>query len=205
MKIGKNSEEQHAWESLRDGNQSALRCLYIAYYKRFIQFGMKYTQDHDLLKDSINNTFLYLWEKHESLSPVSYVSAYLYRSFQRQLFKDLKSKSKNQAYNTLEELPELSEEKELHFIRSQEENRRIEQLKKAIKRLPQRQRELIFLRYFEELSYDEIMERTQLTKRSIYNQIHTAINTLKNDSTVLDLKPTLINSCSIIIFFLFHW
>ena len=54
--------EIQLWEALRSGEQAALQQLYMSYYKGLLQYGLRYTDDRDTLKDSINNTFLYFWE-----------------------------------------------------------------------------------------------------------------------------------------------
>lgn len=183
--------EIQLWEALRSGEQAALQKLYMSYYKSLLQYGLRYTDDRDTLKDSINNTFLYFWEKRDSISAANHVGNYIFKSYQRQLVKDLSSSSK------FETLPENSSHvaavdvEEFQFILRQEENTRISILKNAILQLPTRQRELILLRYYEGLSYDEIALQTNLTKRAVYNQIHSAIKSLKKDTQLQNLKQIL--------------
>lgn len=183
--------ESEWWKSLCKGDQSALQHLYMSYYKHLLQYGLRYTNDRDILKDNINSIFLYIWEKRETLAPAQHVGNYIFRSFQRQLIKDLKK------IRTLDVVPVLNNEDDFYdsdeaqFILKQEENIRVNILKAAVLQLPKRQKELIILRYYEGLSYTEIAEKTQLTKRAVYNQIHTAITSLKKDAKLQDLKQIL--------------
>ncbi|MGJ1410213.1 RNA polymerase sigma factor [Sphingobacterium thalpophilum] len=183
--------EIQLWEALRSGEQAALQKLYMSYYKSLLQYGLRYTDDRDTLKDSINNTFLYFWEKHDSISSASHVGNYIFKSYQRQLVKDLSSSSKFETLLENNDNAEAVDIEEFQFIIRQEENTRISILKNAILQLPKRQRELILLRYYEGLSYDEISRQTNLTKRAVYNQIHTAINALKKDTKLKNLKQIL--------------
>lgn len=52
-------------------------------------------------------------------------------------------------------------------------------LKSLISTLPERQKELIVLRFYEGLSYEEIVTRTGLTQRTVYNKIYEALKKLK--------------------------
>lgn len=183
--------EIQLWEALRSGEQAALQKLYMSYYKSLLQYGLRYTDDRDSLKDSINNTFLYFWEKRDSISSASHVGNYIFKSYQRQLVKDLSSSSKFETLLENNDNAEAVDIEEFQFIIRQEENTRISILKNAILQLPKRQRELILLRYYEGLSYDEISRQTNLTKRAVYNQIHTAINALKKDTKLKNLKQIL--------------
>jgi RNA polymerase sigma factor (sigma-70 family) len=47
--------------------------------------------------------------------------------------------------------------------------------------LPNRQKELIALRFYEGLNYEEIVQRTGLSHRTVYNKIHEGIKKLKTD------------------------
>lgn len=174
---------------MRQGEHAALEQLYMSYYNRLIGYGLKYCPDRNLLKDSINNTFLYIWEKRASLSEANHVGNYIFRSFQRQLEKDLKKSQGFEALGGDESL--YCESDEMTLIQDQDERIRVRTLKEAILKLPKRQRELILLRYYEGLSYDQISEKTGLSKRTVYNHIHTAIGSLKSNANLQNLKHIL--------------
>jgi len=50
-----------------------------------------------------------------------------------------------------------------------------------INALPARQRELIILKFYEGLGYEDIVRKTGLTRRTIYNKIHEALSKIKNE------------------------
>lgn len=186
--MNKDLEERQLWELLCEGDQDALQKLYITYYNPLLQYGLKYSDDHDTPKDSINSTFLYIWEKRTGLSSPNNVGSYIFKCYQRQLLKDLNKNNRTSKLTLPEELKANADIQDFQFIIEQEESKRILILKNAILDLPKRQRELIKLRYYHGLSYDEIAEKTQLSKRSIYNQIHTAIKSLKLNPNILTIR-----------------
>jgi RNA polymerase sigma-70 factor (ECF subfamily) len=52
-------------------------------------------------------------------------------------------------------------------------------LHRAINKLTKRQREIITLKFFNELSYDEIADFTGLSQRRIYNLVHESVRALR--------------------------
>ena len=61
-------------------------------------------------------------------------------------------------------------------------------LKIAIAALPVRQRKLLQLRFYEQLGFEEIAERTSLSVRTIYNKLHEAIKKLRSNSSIQKLR-----------------
>ena len=64
-----------------------------------------------------------------------------------------------------------------------EENK--EHLARALSTLTKKQLEIIRLKFFENLSYAEISEKTSLTTRTVYNIIYEAISRLRESMAVL--------------------
>jgi RNA polymerase sigma factor (sigma-70 family) len=68
-----------------------------------------------------------------------------------------------------------------------------------INELPSRQKELIQLKFYEGLSYEEIVQKTGLSYRTVYNTIYEALKNLKLDMG----KSQYLHSISIYNTFLF--
>jgi len=155
--------------------------LYRKYYHSLLFIGIKEIKDAGLVKDAIQQQFLYLWEKRESIQPAKNVRSYLITSFLRRLTADWKRAGKTGdlqvAWNYHSREPELTPEENL--IRKDDHRHLSTLLLNHLNTLPSRQKELIVLRFYEGLTYDEITERTGLTHRTVYNKIHEALKTLK--------------------------
>ncbi|HSI74509.1 MAG TPA: RNA polymerase sigma factor, partial [Lunatimonas sp.] len=65
-------------------------------------------------------------------------------------------------------------------------------LSRAIDELPLRQKEAIYLRYLQELTYDEISELMGVQIPSIYNLIFKGVKTLKDVLSPSDFSPKLL-------------
>jgi RNA polymerase sigma factor (sigma-70 family) len=175
-------DEQATWSLIRQGDKQAFLQLYEQFFHYLLSIGIRITNDPDAAKDACQEYFMYLWEKRNSLSEVRNLKGYLYRGYKNQLTKML-LKGRLTAVASFETGMETDEHwtqsPETEFIHAEDVNKQQGELVKAFKNLPERQRELLYLRYYALLSHTAIAERTGLSIRSVYNQIHIAQNRIK--------------------------
>lgn len=203
-----NSDEE-LWKGLLSGDQELFLALYNKYYHTLLFIGLKEIKDAQLVKDAIQQLFLYLWEKRGNIQTANNVKSYLVTSFLRKLSDDWKKTTRisklqvvSSDYTT--ETPLTPEE---CLIKKDEQHRSFEMLQSYINELPARQKELIFMKFYEGLSYDEIVQQTGLSHRTVYNKIHEALKKLKLDiadsrnthSITLSLLPALLLSLAEIV------
>jgi len=139
------------------------------------------SRDKELTKDAIQTLFLELWEKKSNLGEVKYWNAYLRKSFYRKMLTELKKKNLL-TRNALEEntAPSTPSYEEL-LIKFQNTLSQKKELQSALNELPTQEKKVLELRFFEGLSYEEIAENTGKTKRTVYNQIFSAISKLRKN------------------------
>ena len=113
------------------------------------------------------------------------VKAYLLTSFLRKLAADWKKSGKTANLQVVHDNYTGNEPltPEEHLIRKDEQQQLFRILVNYINELPARQKELIMLRFYEGLSYDEIVQQTGLSHRTVYNKIHEALKRLRLDIT----------------------
>lgn len=169
------------WLSFKKGNDLAFSILYNKYVHRLYNYGMHTCQDKNLVLDCLQELFTSLWDRREKLSEVSCVNYYLFKSFRRLLLNrltvarkflillgDREGKGFDFAPSTEDAL--IEEEWEI------ERNRKI---RNSLTALTKRQREAIYLKYFNKLSYHEVAAIMDLHVDSVYNLISKAIDILR--------------------------
>lgn len=175
-------DEQATWSLIRQGDKEAFLHLYEQFFHFLLSIGIRITSDPDVAKDACQDYFMYLWEKRDVLSEVRNLKGYLYRGYKNQLTKMLLN-GRLTAITSFDAEMETAEywtqSPETEFIQAEDVNKRLGELVKAFKNLPERQRELLYLRYYALLSPLAIAERTGLSIRSVYNQIHIAQSKIK--------------------------
>jgi RNA polymerase sigma factor (sigma-70 family) len=178
------NDEIKIWENFCAGDEKSLFALYNLFYFDLLRYGIRLTTDAVLTKDFINRLFLDLWQKREKLPPVKAPKAFLITCLRNKLLYRKKGKNDrlvlNQVDTDYHQLADQSIDAATTEIeRLQEQRQKISHLLKA---LSQRQREIINLRFFEELSYEDIAQKLGISVRTVYNSIHESIKLLKTST-----------------------
>ncbi len=175
--------DNNLWQGLKQGDKEMFLALYKKYYHTLLFIGLKEMKDAHLVKDIIQQLFLYLWEKRETIQDARDVKSYLITSFLRKLTADWKKNKQSGllevVWSSYPEDPQPNPEEKL--IRKDEQSHLFQLLMERINELPNRQKELIILKFYEGLSYQEIVQRTGLSHRTVYNKIHEGLKKLKLD------------------------
>jgi len=195
----KNDEE--LWLGLRHGDKEMLVELYQEYYHSLFFVGLKQINDASLVKDAIHELFLYLWEKRETLQPARNIKNYLVTSFLRKLAADCKKSQKNGELHIvwIDSMKDTYLNPEEKLVSKDQHIHLGKLLTDQINELPGRQKELIVLKFYEGLAYEDIVQRTGLTHRTVYNKIHEGLKKLKSNlvkgrsarAEILDSQPFL--------------
>jgi RNA polymerase sigma factor (sigma-70 family) len=176
-----NLDYSALWNAFTSGDDEAFRQLYRLCHPELMVFGRKRTQDRERIKDAINQTFAYFWEKRESLSRVTAARSYIYTSFSRKLsgLTDSNEGLLVPVDHLAEEPDDVQASPENLLIRRKEESILQQHIALAISKLSARKRELIRLRYYEGLGHEEICRQTGLSSRTVYNKLHESVQFLK--------------------------
>lgn len=170
------------WEKLSSGDKKALGELFSRNFDSLYSYGYRIIPDSENVRDAIQEVFYKLWKYRANLDTPASVRAYLFISLRRELFNEKKARQRreqtDQKYITEEFDPLLSYGKWDEILDLQEEQS--QELKKAIRELTPRQREVVYLKYFEGLSTTELSEILGIRAQSIYNLAFDAIENLRS-------------------------
>lgn len=172
------------WNLLVEGDRQGLYECFNIFYDDLYRFGLSMYKNHDLIKDSIQNLFIELWEMKDKLSEVKNIKQYIFAIFKRIIYKTNKD-FENKSIDLESLLEDINNETlvqdsyEAVLVASQDNDDKQKWLQLALDSLAPRQKEIIRLRYFEKKSFIEIANITLLTERTIYNTLHNAIKLLR--------------------------
>ena len=184
-----SKEELHSilWNSFKKGDWEAYTSLYHLYYGPLNNYGHKFTKDVDLIEDTIHDLFVRLWTNRSNLGDPISVKNYLFKSMRNVLFRKIKTQSR--FFNLPEDdesVPfEISFDSQL--ILNEEEQQRQKIIKDVLNKLPARQQEIIFLRFYDGLSYEEIADIMGINVNSTYKLLYKALESLKNSLAYLGI------------------
>ncbi|QDH78695.1 sigma-70 family RNA polymerase sigma factor [Echinicola soli] len=153
-------DEGRLWDAFRRGSEEAFITIYKQYANILFNFGCQLTPDRDLVKDILQDFFIYLRHKRSHLGKTDAIKPYLIKSFKRRIVAALKKHHKyfsDEDGFEFKQFPvELSHE--TVYINRQIDREQLERLNGALQQLDSREREAIYYFYFEGLSYQEIAQ-----------------------------------------------
>jgi RNA polymerase sigma factor (sigma-70 family) len=169
-------DERVLWDSFKKGNELAFTTLYRKYVQRLYNYGMHTCRDKELVCDCLQELFARLWDRRETVSAVGSVNFYLFKSFRRLLMSKIIARKRFTGQSSIFDfMPSIED----GMIDDESKKIQSEHLQRCIKALTRRQREALFLRFFNDLSYHEVAAIMEVRVDSVYNIISKAIDILR--------------------------
>jgi len=169
------------WISLKKGNPKALETIFFENYPYLYDYGIKLTNREDQVRDCIQDIFAYLWEKRNKISDVSSIRWYLIVTLRRVLFKSVEKRNKRKKILheiAIEYNNETASFEDL-LIYEEMEVEKSKKLKSAFKKIPERMREVLYLKSYQQLSYKEISEVMKVSPQVARNYASEAYKRLR--------------------------
>jgi RNA polymerase sigma factor (sigma-70 family) len=182
-------DENYLWEQLLDGNICSLEEVMQFYFRTLFCYGSKFTTDKELVKDSIQELFIGIWERRSYLSRIVNLKAYLFSSLRRLILKRKLSDRYSVVPFNEEEINnfdfELSIEENL--IESEQAKIKAQKVLQWVSILPRRQKEIIYLKFFHNLNRDEIAEILHINSQTVSNHLQMAFKSMRSNKELISL------------------
>ncbi|GAB2657420.1 sigma-70 family RNA polymerase sigma factor [Flavihumibacter cheonanensis] len=173
------------WDAYKNGDKEAFSFLFRKYYSPLFLYGSKIMQDQNALEDCIQELFMELW-KSRSQVEVKSVKAYLFKSLKYKIYRQLSQrKITSEAFLKEDMVFELSHD--TFMIHREDETERAKQLIRAFDKLSNRQKEVIYLKYYLGLSYEEVSEIMEINYQVARNLLYLALRSMKKMISMVKL------------------
>ena len=167
------------WDDFLQGNKAAYSFMYEKYARLLYNYGYKIAQDRQLTEDCLQDLFLTILETRERLGHTDSIKFYLMRSLRREIVRKLSARHRF----TDDHDQEIDFKVEFHYeptwLDSQISREKSEAVLRELNQLPARQKEALFLKFFDDLSYEEIAGIMGIETTSAYKVIYKAIAALQ--------------------------
>ncbi len=179
--MGRIVKDQIIWDSFRKGKKEALEIIYEENYSLLFHYGLKFTSDEELVKDLVHELFIDLIDSCEKLSATDNIRLYLLKAMRNKLSKQLAADLKLKKDGV--EMPgfTLVESIENQLIKKEMEENARKQIISSVGKLSKKQQEIIYLRFYNDLSYQKIAELFEVKIQTVRNLMSRAIQSLKED------------------------
>ncbi len=162
------------------GDEQALAALFRLHYPMLYDYGLKLSRQTELVKDSIQEVFAYLWEKRATVSAVDSVRAYLLVALRRHVLKSLEKQQRQKSVlqQALDDSPEYFSPEEFLIIQETAEAEK-QALSRALQEIPPRLREALYLKMYDGLAYREIAVIMNVSPQVARNYVSEAFHRLR--------------------------
>ena len=181
-----DNEELIEWKKFLKGDDRAFVYFYKKYIHVLFSYGMCFTADRELVKDCIQELFVNIYCHRSKLKSTIHVKFYLLRALKNTLINAF---CKGQPHDSLDGVS-LSYSTDYtiedKLIEDEQEQLRRESIIHVLELLTPHQKEVIYYRYVEELSMEEIGVIMKMNYQSIRNLLQRALKKLR--ATCIDKK-----------------
>ena len=175
--IGSDSQ---LFKEFQEGSIEAFAQLYDKYVNVLFNYGCKLINDRELLKDSIHDVFVKIYNKRGDLNNILDFKSYLFVALKNKLFDELRRNSYISDKQIDDYSSNTSENVENEYLLKEQtffENGKVSYL---LSKLSVRQREAVTLYYIEERKYEEICKIMDINYQSLRNLIHRSLTKLRS-------------------------
>lgn len=169
------------WEACKHGDKQAYAVIYKMYYSHLYAYGLKFTTDTSIVEDCIQEIFTAFWFNRQKLSAIRLFHNYLFVSFRNRLLRDIQQhKLTTTAHpDNGEYIFDLQLSADQVMIDAEKMYEQSINLNDAINKLTPRQQEVVYLKFYQDLSYDEIAAMLGISVKATYKLLARAICELR--------------------------
>ena len=155
------------------GNDQAFAELYDMYVQMLFNYGLKLTNDQELLKDCIHDVFVKVYGKRNDKSAINNLCSYLIISLKNRLLDEFR----RQTFTTPNKVEDYeyrraADDVEREYLFHEREMMQSAKVAHLMKNLTRRQRQAITLYYLEERKYEDICGIMNMNYHSVRNLMH---------------------------------
>jgi RNA polymerase sigma-70 factor, ECF subfamily len=170
------AEEARLLRAVADGDELAFKRLYLIYHRRLGGFLMRITRRLDLAEELINDVMFAVWRQAGSFRGDSEVSTWIMGIAYRQALKAIRRRKRVLPLFGSRGDDDASQPVERDWVQHQETRQWVES---ALGNLPPKQRMVIELAYFMDLSCDEISRVAGCPVGTVKTRMHAARKRLR--------------------------
>lgn len=171
------------WQKFLDGQDDyeAFSRIYNLYINDLLSYGVSLGFAEETCRDAAHDLFFKIYTEKNRLSSVKNPTSYLFRSFRNHLFNIQKRQNRLSPDLTLEKSAFTTEITILDSMISEEETQKLKRIvEDLLKELTPRQREAIYLRYMQEMDYEDIAVLLDMNVNSARRLVSRGIDSLRD-------------------------
>ena len=172
------TEDKELYLKIREGDERAFQVLFCKYYPAMCHFARQFLNDSELAQETVQNMFVKIWEKRETLNIESSVKHYFFRSVRNHCLNLIQhEKIKKQYANRVIETTYQEINPDQYYL----EVDLIQRIEKSIDSLPPKRQEIFRLSREQGMKYKDIAENLHISVKTVEAQMWLALKHLRNE------------------------
>ena len=164
------------WIEFLDGNELAFSRLYLLFFDDLLAYGHRVGGDDKMVEDAIQDLFVKLYQKKIELQDNTKLRPFLFRALKNQIYNQHLRNSKLRSLENYDFNLNYTIDEEVF---SNEQQGLSEEVHHIMRGLSGRQKEIIYLRFVHEMSFDEISEIMDIHVQSARNLLFRSIEKIR--------------------------
>ena len=176
--------DSQLWQQLKNGSEVALSKLIKKYFNLLQNYGYKFIRNEDFIKDCVQDVFVEIWSRRNTITQPESVRAYLLSSVRKRILRESMRQKMNQASEIVDienDLNFVEFSPELQIIEEENIHETAKRVSDMLNTLPKRQREVIYLKYYQNLERDEIAQIMGINSQSVSNLLQVAFSSIREN------------------------
>ncbi len=173
-------QDKYIWDEFRKEEDYALSYIYHQNIDFLFYYGKSFSKDEDFIHDVIQDLFFDLIRTRKKLGETDNIRLYLVKSFRRKLYRALeKEKRQDELKDKSGTEPKIIFSVEEDFILDEDRSRKNKLIRKGMKELNEKQREVLYYKFTCGFDYGQICEIMSISYDSARKLVSRAISSLR--------------------------
>ena len=172
--------DQELIAAINNGDADAFEALYFRYRRWVAHLAYRFTGDSDAALDVLQETFLYFLKKFPGFRLTANLKTFLYPAVKNLSITALRKRERYQS-------TEAEQGRLEQAVALEDSPSASDAVAQALSGLPEEQREVLVLRFVEDLSLQEIAEAMDIPLGTVKSRLHNALQTLRTDERTKEL------------------
>lgn len=170
------------WLEFLDGNELAFSHLYLLLFDDLLMYGRRIGGDDEMAEDAIQDLFVKLYQKRLVLDDKAKLRPFLFRSLKNNIYNQMIRHAKLRSLDEYDYF-DLNYTIDDQLFSSQEQQLS-DEIHRIMKGLSGRQKEIIYLRFVHEMSFEEISEIMDIHVQSARNLLFRSIEKIRKETSM---------------------
>lgn len=175
-----NEKLKEWWQQCIAGDTAAFGYIHEALFEGLFNYARKLLNDDALADDAIQELFIKIWNKRSSIGAIGKIKPFFFTALRRQMLNQIRDRRSKQLKLTTADEADIEFSQEEILIKKEDDSGLKEKILQVLNTLPERQREVIYLHFFEDMPLAQVAEVMAINYQSVQNLKQRALQNMRS-------------------------